>query len=94
MEKAHDTIYITNLPDSVTEEKLAEVFGSIGIIKHDRKNDKPKSKEAVAIRISVQKTHIFNNLSYLHSLDLYRQGYRQTKGRWYVKLINADAQNF
>ncbi|CAO3668477.1 unnamed protein product [Umbelopsis ramanniana] len=42
MEKAHDTIYITNLPDSVTEEKLAEVFGSIGIIKHDRKNDKPK----------------------------------------------------
>ena len=63
MEKAHDTIYITNLPDSVTEEKLAEVFGSIGIIKHDRKNDKPKSKEAVTIQISVQKTHIFNNPS-------------------------------
>jgi RNA recognition motif-containing protein len=44
MEKSHDTIYITNLPDTVTEEKLAEVFGSIGIIKHDRKVDKPKSK--------------------------------------------------
>ncbi|KAJ2956321.1 hypothetical protein NQZ79_g7815 [Umbelopsis isabellina] len=42
MEKSHDTIYITNLPDTVTEEKLAEVFGSIGIIKHDRKADKPK----------------------------------------------------
>ncbi|KAH8547924.1 hypothetical protein BGW37DRAFT_508407 [Umbelopsis sp. PMI_123] len=42
MEKSHDTIYITNLPDTVTEEKLAEVFGSIGIIKHDKKADKPK----------------------------------------------------
>lgn len=46
MEKAHDTIYITNLPDTVTEEKLAEVFGSIGIIKMDRKTEKPKSNEA------------------------------------------------
>lgn len=44
MEKSHDTIYITNLPDTVTEEKLAEVFGSIGIIKYDRKAEKPKSK--------------------------------------------------
>ncbi|GAB5591917.1 hypothetical protein Unana1_06817 [Umbelopsis nana] len=42
MEKSHDTIYITNLPDTVTEEKLAEVFGSIGIIKMDRKTEKPK----------------------------------------------------
>lgn len=58
MEKAHDTIYITNLPDTVTEEKLAEVFGSIGIIKHDRKNDKPKSKAAVTVHTSTHKTHI------------------------------------
>jgi RNA recognition motif. (a.k.a. RRM, RBD, or RNP domain) len=61
MEKAHDTIYITNLPDSVTEEKLAEVFGSIGIIKHDRKNDKPKSKETVTMQISVQESCVFYN---------------------------------
>jgi RNA recognition motif-containing protein len=39
-----DTIYISNLPQEVTEEKLASHFGSIGIIKTDKKLRKPKSK--------------------------------------------------
>jgi RNA recognition motif-containing protein len=78
MEKAHDTIYITNLPDTVTEEKLAEVFGSIGIIKMDRKTEKPKSNEA---------PDFFHNGSLntnycIFSLDLYRQGYWQAQRRW------------
>jgi RNA-binding protein FUS len=37
-----DTIYITNLPQTVTERDLAEKFGSIGVIKHDKKLDKKK----------------------------------------------------
>ncbi|SAM07619.1 hypothetical protein [Absidia glauca] len=40
--KIHDTIYINNLPSDVTEEKLAAHFGSIGILKTDRKTRKPK----------------------------------------------------
>lgn len=46
-----DTIYISNLPQDVTEEKLAEHFGSIGIIKTDKKLRKPKSKEIITIEI-------------------------------------------
>lgn len=53
MEKSHDTIYITNLPDTVTEEKLAEVFGSIGIIKMDRKTEKPKSKRQIWVLMAL-----------------------------------------
>lgn len=44
MQKIDDTIYISNLPQDVTEEKLAAHFGSIGIIKTDKKLRKPKSK--------------------------------------------------
>lgn len=44
LHRIEDTIYITNLPQDVTEEKLAEHFGSIGIIKTDKKLRKPKSK--------------------------------------------------
>ncbi|CAO3690805.1 unnamed protein product [Rhizopus microsporus] len=42
MHRMEDTIYISNLPQDVTEEKLAEHFGSIGIIKTDKKLRKPK----------------------------------------------------
>jgi len=28
-----DAVYVTGLPDDVTTEKLAELFGSIGVIK-------------------------------------------------------------
>ncbi|GES88509.1 RNA-binding protein cabeza-like isoform X2 [Rhizophagus clarus] len=37
-----DTIYISNLSKDVTEEKLAETFGSLGLLKIDRKTQKPK----------------------------------------------------
>ncbi|ORE21159.1 hypothetical protein BCV71DRAFT_241842 [Rhizopus microsporus] len=43
MHRMEDTIYISNLPQDVTEEKLAEHFGSIGIIKTDKKLRKPKT---------------------------------------------------
>ena len=39
-----DTIYISNLSKDVTEEKLAEKFGGLGMLKIDRKTQKPKSK--------------------------------------------------
>ncbi|KAI8357830.1 hypothetical protein EDC96DRAFT_514610 [Choanephora cucurbitarum] len=42
MHTIEDTVYITNLPQDVTEEKLAAHFGSIGIIKTDKKLRKPK----------------------------------------------------
>lgn len=32
-----DTVYITGLPPDTTEESLAEYFGSIGVIKIDKK---------------------------------------------------------
>lgn len=51
MHRMEDTIYISNLPQDVTEEKLAEHFGSIGIIKTDKKLRKPKSKEIITIEI-------------------------------------------
>ncbi|KAI8636682.1 hypothetical protein BD408DRAFT_355199, partial [Parasitella parasitica] len=41
--RIEDTVYISNLPQEVTEEKLAEHFGSIGIIKTDKKLRKPKT---------------------------------------------------
>ncbi|CAO0797594.1 unnamed protein product [Mucor circinelloides] len=40
--RIEDTVYISNLPQDVTEEKLIEHFGSIGIIKTDKKLRKPK----------------------------------------------------
>ncbi|KAI8874933.1 RNA-binding domain-containing protein, partial [Backusella circina FSU 941] len=42
MHRIEDTVYISNLPQDVTEEKLAAHFGSIGIIKMDKKTRKPK----------------------------------------------------
>ncbi|KAI7903444.1 uncharacterized protein BX663DRAFT_506532 [Cokeromyces recurvatus] len=42
MQKIDDTIYVSNLPQDITEEKLAAYFGSIGIIKTDKKLRKPK----------------------------------------------------
>jgi len=40
--QVNDTIYISGLPQTVTEEALAERFGSIGIIKNDKRSGKPK----------------------------------------------------
>ena len=37
MVEQNDTIYITGLTAEVTEQKLEELFGSIGIIKWDKK---------------------------------------------------------
>ncbi|KAI8825583.1 uncharacterized protein EV422DRAFT_599780 [Fimicolochytrium jonesii] len=39
---SEDTIYITGLPKTATEQKLIDHFGSIGIIKMDKKTMKPK----------------------------------------------------
>ena len=36
-----NAVYITCLPDDVTEEKITEVFGAIGIIKTNRKTGGP-----------------------------------------------------
>ncbi|KAG0171951.1 hypothetical protein DFQ28_010585 [Apophysomyces sp. BC1034] len=43
IQKMADTIYISNLPQDVDEEKLAAHFGSIGVLKIDRKTRKPKT---------------------------------------------------
>ncbi|KAJ3026515.1 UNVERIFIED_CONTAM: hypothetical protein HDU68_005508 [Siphonaria sp. JEL0065] len=42
--KSDDTIYITGLPDNVTESSLAQHFGQIGIIKTDKKLRPPGPK--------------------------------------------------
>lgn len=38
----HDTVFIQNLPKDVSTSELEEKFGSIGIIKNDKKTNKPK----------------------------------------------------
>jgi RNA recognition motif-containing protein len=45
--KSADTIYISNLPKTVTEESLCEYFGTVGTIKLDKKRlgrNPPKPK--------------------------------------------------
>jgi RNA-binding protein FUS len=42
MEKSRDTVYITNLPSSITEAGLVSHFGQIGVIKLDKKTQKKK----------------------------------------------------
>jgi len=37
-----DTVYISGLPKGVTEDQLADRFGSIGIIKLDKKTKQKK----------------------------------------------------
>ncbi|GMH45915.1 hypothetical protein BSKO_13878 [Bryopsis sp. KO-2023] len=37
-----DTVYVDRLPPSITEKDIAEYFGSIGILKMDKKTRKPK----------------------------------------------------
>ncbi len=39
-----DQIYISGLPQGVTEEQLAQHFGQIGLIKQDKKKRPPKPK--------------------------------------------------
>lgn len=41
-EVPNDTIFVTGLPEDTTDEQLAEFFGQIGIIKYDKKNERPK----------------------------------------------------
>ena len=35
-------IYVTGLPTNLTEEDIASFFGSIGVIKNDKRTGKPK----------------------------------------------------
>uniref|UniRef100_A0A7S0YJD3 RRM domain-containing protein n=1 Tax=Polytomella parva TaxID=51329 RepID=A0A7S0YJD3_9CHLO len=37
-----DTIYVSGLPKDVTEDEIAGYFGSIGILKIDKKTKRPK----------------------------------------------------
>lgn len=37
-----DMVYVSGLPDGTTEEQIAEHFGSIGLLKQDKKKGKPK----------------------------------------------------
>lgn len=37
-----DQVYVSGLPESTTEEDLATHFGSIGVLKEDKKRSKPK----------------------------------------------------
>lgn len=37
-----DTIYVSNLPQTITESSLIAYFSQIGVIKHDKKTDKKK----------------------------------------------------
>lgn len=37
-----DTVYVSNLPLEVNEQEIADYFGTIGLIKTDKKNKKPK----------------------------------------------------
>ncbi|CAG2182695.1 unnamed protein product, partial [Oppiella nova] len=37
-----DTVFISGLPDDINDEQLASHYGSIGMIKIDKKTGKPK----------------------------------------------------
>lgn len=39
-----DTVYISGFPDDITEPEIAEYFGSIGVLKLDKKARPPKPK--------------------------------------------------
>lgn len=39
---SEDTIFISGLPESTTEEQLNEYFGQIGLVKIDKKTRTPK----------------------------------------------------
>lgn len=39
-----DTVYISGFPENITEEEIAEYFGSIGVLKLDKKARPPKPK--------------------------------------------------
>lgn len=67
-----DTIYISNLSKDVTEEKLAEKFGSLGMLKIDRKTQKPKSK-------LIKKTSIFEPITNHVNICLFQYGYIMIK---------------
>ncbi|CAG8471068.1 11480_t:CDS:2, partial [Acaulospora colombiana] len=49
-QKSTDTIYISNLSKEVTEEKLAEYFGSLGMLKMDKRTQKPKIAIQIILR--------------------------------------------
>ena len=37
-----DQVYISGLPDDTTEEEIGAHFGSIGVVREDKKRGKPK----------------------------------------------------
>ncbi len=41
-EPATDMVYIAGLPEGITEEDMAAHFGTIGLLKQDKKKGKPK----------------------------------------------------
>lgn len=41
-EQQQDTVFVSGLPDDVTEEEIASHFGAIGLIKIDKKTNRPK----------------------------------------------------
>ncbi len=46
-----DMVYVSGLPTNVTEAEIAEHFGSIGVVKFDKKQNKHKVRAAaVAVR--------------------------------------------
>ena len=65
-----DTVYIEGLPPNTTEASLAEYFGSIGIIKLDRKT---KGKKVRGERKSIWKVRPTTATSTWHALFLDRQ---------------------
>ena len=42
MEEQNDTVFVSGLPENTTEDQLSDFFGSIGIIKLDKKTGKNK----------------------------------------------------
>jgi len=41
-DQQQDTVFVSGLPEDVTDDQIAEFFGSIGIIKIDKKTSRPK----------------------------------------------------
>lgn len=41
-EPSTDMVYVSGLPSNTTEEDIAAHFGSIGLLKEDKKKNKPK----------------------------------------------------
>ncbi|RWS28258.1 RNA-binding protein cabeza-like protein [Leptotrombidium deliense] len=42
IEEQNDTVFVSGLPEEITEGQIAEYFGAIGVIKTDKRTGKPK----------------------------------------------------